>query len=138
MTFMSRLCLLKVIKIIITIICCSVVIVTLITFNIKKNVKRFGLDKEYNNISVVKTYKGKLSEKKEEEIIKTIIQGMGGNIVNKRISSEQRQVYAYSPFLKNKINYKNLAININIVIKYMKDLNMTNVYISSPVVNMDY
>jgi hypothetical protein len=105
---------------------------------IKNNIKKLGMDKGYDNISVVKTFKGRLTEEKEKKIISTIIENMGGRIVYNQKNDEQRKIYAYSPVLKNVIIHNNKRINLNIIITYMKDLNVSNVYIGAPIVNIDY
>ncbi len=127
-----------VVRFIIGIVAFSVCIQQLEYCRAKKNIKDFGLHKEYDNISVAKTFEGKLSKEKEEEIINTIIKYMGGRIIHNQESSEGRKIYAYTPVLKNIIRYNKEEININIIITYMEDLNVSNVYIGFPIVNIDY
>ena len=120
---------------------CKIVIVCrehMISKDFDKYFEKIGLEDGYDNVSITKTYSGKLSDKKMNEIIHGLVKGIEGEIIYIKTWDNKVCVYAYSSLLNNSVLYNGKKININIVLSYMKDMKKTNIHMATPMVNIDY
>lgn len=122
-----------------SIITASIFVLIIIYMNVNRNVTSLGFNRGYDNISIVKSYDGKLSSNRECMMVKKIVKDLGGKILyTEKRGMNQRVVYGYTPFVNNKVVHKGKDVNLNIVVTYMEDMNATSIHLGTPVVNMDY
>ena len=104
-------------------------------------------DNTFDNISISKSYEGRLGKNRRKRIISNMVNKIDGEIVDiENVSNtygvyskkEMLRLYGYSRKLMNNRKYMGKKINFSIVVTYNKSDNMTNIYFGSPIVNIDY
>lgn len=114
---------------------------------LEKIFKSYGDDNTFDNVSISKSYVGRLGKNRRKRIIRKMVKGIEGEIVDiENISNEcgvyskkeMVRLYGYSRGITNNRKYMGRIINFSIVVTYNKNDNRTNIYFGSPVVNIDY
>ncbi len=81
---------------------------------------------------------GVLSNSEKNSITDDIIESLDGDIVTQRRDSEIYTVYAYSEKIEDYVVNGTSKTNINVAISYDENLNETNIYMATPIMNEDY
>ena len=114
--------------------------------NIEKCLEKNSFLENYENISVSKCYDGKFTKEEKKKLLKQLVKSVDGEILDieynldtydingKNITS----VLGYSRNLGNSSIYKGNKVNFNIILTYLEEDNKTNLYLGSPIVNIDY
>ena len=101
----------------------------------------------FDNISISKSYEGRLGKNRRKRIISNMVNKIDGEIIDiENVSNkygvyskkEMLRLYGYSRKLTNNRQYMGNKINFSIVVTYNKNDNRTNIYFGSPIVNIDY
>lgn len=80
---------------------------------------------------------GEISDKEKNQIADKILEGVDGeNCV--RNNGESFICYGYSEGIEGYVTYGSFKTNINIVIRFNKYTNMTEVYMATPILNIDF
>ena len=104
-------------------------------------------DNTFDNISISKSYEGRLGKNRRKRILSNMVHKIDGEIVDiENVSNtygvyskkEMLRLYGYSRKLTNNRQYMGNKINFSIVVTYNKNDNRTNIYFGSPIVNIDY
>lgn len=83
-------------------------------------------------------YKGKISLEDMNLITDKMIKDLNGKIAYANRDENLFTVYAYSGLLDEYVTSLNTKINIHVVINYDEEMNTTNVYLGTPVINGGY
>lgn len=81
---------------------------------------------------------GTLNYSRKNEIANALLNQMDATIVSENRGSELFTIYAYSPQIEEEIITAGKKININISEGYDEQKNMTTIYFSTPLNNLDY
>lgn len=91
--------------------------------------------------SIVKlsgSYKGKLSLEEKEEISNKLLRDIEGKKISENITEDLFLVYGYTGLISDYIRTGGHKINLNIVITYSEDMDVTNLYLATPILNEEY
>lgn len=83
-------------------------------------------------------YKGKISLDDRNKIADSMINNLQGKIAYANRADELFTIYAYSGLLDEYVSSLGAKINIHVAIDYDEELDYTNVYLGTPVINGGY
>ncbi len=89
-------------------------------------------------LSLKGSISGTISNSEKNNITNNIINEMGGKIVTESRTNEIFTVYAFSDKIDDYVVYGTTKTNINVVIRYNELKNTTEVYMATPILNMDF
>lgn len=89
-------------------------------------------------ISLKGCVKGTLSNSKKNEISEDIIEKLGGKLVIGSSSDDVFNVYAYSDSIKDYVVNGTTKSNINIVMTYDSNADVTWIYVATPILSENY
>lgn len=82
--------------------------------------------------------KGDISYSERNSIADHIIENLNGDIVTENRGTDIFTVYAYTEDIEDYVVYGNTKTNINVVISFNEVTGMTEVYMATPILNIDY
>lgn len=82
--------------------------------------------------------KGRLDLDLKNQITDNLVSSMGINIVAENKTEDLYTVYGYTPDIEEYITVSSNKINVNIVMNYDENKDITNVYVSTPISSEDY
>lgn len=82
--------------------------------------------------------KGELSNDEKDNITDNIIKSLDGEIVTEHRETKLYTVYAYSDKIDDYVVSGTDKINVNVAINYDENLNETNIYMATPMINEEY
>ena len=114
--------------------------------NIEKCLEKNSFLENYENISVSKCYDGKFTKEEKKKLLKQLVKSVDGEILDIEYNLDTydingkniTRVFGYSRNLGNSSIYKGNKVNFNIILTYLEEDNKTNIYLGSPIVNIDY
>ena len=114
--------------------------------NIEKCLEKNSFLENYENISVSKCYDGKFTKEEKKKLLKQLVKSVDGEILDIEYNLDTydingkniTRVFGYSRNLGNSSIYKGNKVNFNINLTYLEEDNKTNLYLGSPIVNIDY
>lgn len=114
--------------------------------NIEKCLEKNSFLENYENISVSKCYDGKFTKEEKKKLLKQLVKSVDGEILDIEYNLDTydingkniTRVFGYSRNLGNSSIYKGNKVNFNIILTYLEEDNKTNLYLGSPIVNIDY
>lgn len=114
--------------------------------NIEKYLKKNSFLENYENISVSKCYDGKFTKEEKKILLNQLVESVDGEILDIDYNLDTydingkniTRVFGYSRKLGRSSIYKGNKVNFNIILTYLEEDNKTNLYLGSPIVNIDY
>lgn len=114
--------------------------------NIEKCLEKNSFLENYENISVSKCYDGKFTKEEKKKLLKQLVKSVDGEILDIEYNLDTydingkniTRVFGYSRNLGNSSIYKGNKVNFNIILTYLEEDNKTNLYLGSPIVNIEY
>ncbi len=82
--------------------------------------------------------RGDISYSEKNSITDNIIKNLNGKVVTENRGSDIFTVYAYTEDIDDYVVYGNTKTNINVVISFNDATGMTEVYMATPILNIDY
>lgn len=89
-------------------------------------------------INLIGAYDGNLDINTKDSIVEQLLDAIEANIVTEKRDDSTYNVYAYTNLITKYITVEEKKVNVNIAINYDESNDVTNVMLSSPIINVDY
>lgn len=99
--------------------------------------KEKGLEAK-TTLSLTGSYSGRLQEEEKDEIVGGLLGKINAKTVTNEKTEDIYNIYAYSNLIDGYITVEKKKVNVNIAVNYDETNNLTNVLLSSPIINVDY
>lgn len=83
-------------------------------------------------------YNGKLSLEEKTLIANELLQNLDAKVISEIREQDLFIIYGYTGLIKEYILTNSNKVNINVVITYDEQVDKTNIYLASPILNEDY
>lgn len=90
------------------------------------------------SMELVGTYEGKLTLDEMDKLVTTMIKHLHGEITYENRKEDLYTIYAYSGLLEEYITVMGMKINIHIAASYDEALNITKIFLGTPIIRKDY
>lgn len=102
---------------------------------IEKIIKKTKYSDYQTTIKLNGTYNGQLTKKEQKEEAKKMFESLHASTKQEFLSDDLYNIYGYTNMIKEFIVTNNKKINVNIMMKYDKKNDLTNVYLATPLID---
>lgn len=105
---------------------------------LEETLKELNVENCQSYLNFHGVYQGNLSETECKAEVNKLLNKLQGKIISQGSIDGNYTTYAYTNLVKDYINIENNRVNLNIAFNYDEEKNKTNLYVGTPIYNLDY